>query len=153
MKITKIIEWDMGHRIPNHKSKCRNLHGHRYKLEICLEGNLVDKKGASSESMVLDFGDVKKIATTEIYDLCDHSFMVWQGDKKILDFFKKNKSFNYVIVPFIPTAEEIAKWIYKKLENKYQDEYKTELLLHSIKLWETPNSSAIYTHEDFNKRR
>lgn len=149
MNITKIIEWDMGHRIPNHKSKCKNLHGHRYKLEICLEGDLVDKKGASSEAMVMDFGDVKKIATSEICDLCDHSFMVWQGDKEILDFLKKSRSLKYVVVSFIPTAEEIAKWIFKKLEEKYQDEHKTGLQLHSVKLWETPTSSALYTREDF----
>ncbi|MBI4225594.1 6-carboxytetrahydropterin synthase [Candidatus Roizmanbacteria bacterium] len=44
MVITKIIEFDMGHRIPNHKSQCRNLHGHRYKLEVNLEGDVEEKK-------------------------------------------------------------------------------------------------------------
>ena len=45
MKITKIIQWDMGHRIQNHRSICRGLHGHRYKAEICIEGSIITEKG------------------------------------------------------------------------------------------------------------
>ena len=44
MKITKIIQWDMGHRIQNHRSICRGLHGHRYKAEICIEGSIITSK-------------------------------------------------------------------------------------------------------------
>ena len=40
LTITKRLEFDAGHRIPQHKSQCRNLHGHRYALEITLEGEL-----------------------------------------------------------------------------------------------------------------
>ena len=39
LTITKRLEFDAGHRIPQHKSQCRNLHGHRYALEITLEGD------------------------------------------------------------------------------------------------------------------
>ena len=37
-KIRRWIETDTGHRVPNHKSKCRNIHGHRYRWEVELEG-------------------------------------------------------------------------------------------------------------------
>jgi 6-pyruvoyltetrahydropterin/6-carboxytetrahydropterin synthase len=40
-EVTKIVEWDMGHRVPNHKSKCRNPHGHRYRLEVTIGGPLI----------------------------------------------------------------------------------------------------------------
>ncbi|MDP2056292.1 MAG: 6-carboxytetrahydropterin synthase, partial [Thiobacillus sp.] len=36
MLITRRLEFDAGHRIPNHASQCRHLHGHRYALEITL---------------------------------------------------------------------------------------------------------------------
>ena len=49
MKIGKIIQWDMGHRVLNHRSICKGLHGHRYKAEICMEGNLIKKEGISEE--------------------------------------------------------------------------------------------------------
>ena len=60
MKIGKIIQWDMGHRVLNHRSVCKGLHGHRYKAEICVEGDLVEKKDVSEEGMVIDFADIKK---------------------------------------------------------------------------------------------
>ena len=49
MIITKLLEIDMGHRIPQHKSKCFNPHGHRYKFEVGVEGELINSKGESSE--------------------------------------------------------------------------------------------------------
>ena len=38
MRITRRLEFDAGHRIPDHASQCRHLHGHRYALEITLSG-------------------------------------------------------------------------------------------------------------------
>ena len=61
MLITKQIEIDMAHRVPNHKSKCHNLHGHRYKIEVGVDDKLITRKGSSSEGMVIDFGDLKDI--------------------------------------------------------------------------------------------
>ena len=61
MKIGKVIQWDMGHRVLNHRSICKGLHGHRYKAEICVEGKLIEKSGVSEEGMVIDFSDIKKI--------------------------------------------------------------------------------------------
>ena len=62
MKIGKVIQWDMGHRVLNHRSVCKGLHGHRYKAEICVEGDLIKEKGVSEEGMVIDFADIKKVA-------------------------------------------------------------------------------------------
>jgi len=151
MKITKEIQWDMGHRITNHDSVCRNLHGHRYKAEICVEGNLVNMKGSSKEGMVVDFGDVKKIAMKHIHDVLDHGFMVWEKDKLLVSFFKKNKSLKHIIVPFIPTSENIAAWIFLTLDKHLKDRSKTGLKLYSIKLWETPTSSALCKRKDIEK--
>lgn len=148
MRIIKQIEWDMGHRVMNHLSKCKNLHGHRYKAEICLEGNLVNIKGDSSEDMVMDFESVKRIATKYILEILDHGFMIWEKDKLLMDFFKKNKNLKHIVVPFVPTAERIAVWIFSELDTRFKDEYKTELKLHSIKVWETPTSVALCIEKD-----
>ena len=45
--VTKVIEIDMGHRVPNHKSKCKNLHGHRYRFEVAVNGELAAEQGSS----------------------------------------------------------------------------------------------------------
>ncbi len=151
MKVIKEIQWDMGHRVTNHHSQCRNLHGHRYKAEICVEGDLVNIEGVSNEGMVIDFGDIKKIATERVHNVLDHGFMVWNKDEVLVKFFKENAEQKYIIVPFVPTSENIAAWIFKQLDGHIKDKYKTGLRLYSIKLWETPTSAAICTRKDIEK--
>jgi len=144
MKIGKLIQWDMGHRVLNHRSVCKGLHGHRYRAEFCVQGELIQKSGVSEEGMVLDFSDIKKIAQKYIVEELDHAFMVWEKDEELLEFFKQSKGHKPVIVPFTPTAENIVSYIFHILENKFADIYKTGLHLQSIKLWETPTSYALY---------
>ncbi len=144
MKIYKTVEWDMGHRIPNHRSQCKNLHGHRYRLEVCLEGKLIDKKSSSSEDMVMDFGGIKKILNKEVVEVCDHAFMFWKKDKIMADFFKTNPSMKHLPVSFVPTAERTAQWVFKKLKTRFKDEYGTGLKLSEVTVWETPSSRASY---------
>ncbi len=148
MMVTTIIEWDMGHRIPNHKSVCKNLHGHRYKLEINVEGGFIRKARSSSESMIIDFGDVKDIARRVIRDPCDHAFMYWEKDSDMSKFFTTHKTYKHVSVPFIPTAEEIARWIFATLDSQFKDTFGTGLALHSVTVWETPTSKAFYSRKD-----
>ena len=149
MKIVKIIQWDMGHRVLNHRSVCKGIHGHRYKAEICLEGELIVDSGSSEEGMVIDFSDIKKIAQKFIQNKLDHGFMVWDQDDELLDFFKHSKGHKLVIVPFTPTAENVAAYIFQKLKNEFSDKFKTGLHLHSIKLWETPSSYALYENNKY----
>ena len=147
MKIGKVIQWDMGHRVLNHRSVCKGLHGHRYKAEICVEGDLVEKKDASEEGMVIDFADIKKTAQKFIQEELDHAFMVWEKDIELLEFFKNSKGHKPIIVPFTPTAENVAAYIFNELKDKFTDVFKTGLHLQSVKLWETPSSYALYESE------
>ena len=145
--VTKIIEWDMGHRVPNHKSKCRNPHGHRYRLEATIGGPLINTEGSSDEGMVIDFSDIKKIMTEEIHDKLDHGFMYFEDDWIMKEFFEEfgphrdwSEDFLSIPVQFIPTAEEIARWCYNQIARKLPD----PLFIDSVKLFETPNSWAVY---------
>ena len=147
MQIVKIIQWDMGHRILHHRSICKGLHGHRYKVEICVSGDLVSKSGISEEGMVIDFSDIKKISNQFIQEKLDHAFMVWEKDEELLKFFNESKGHKPVIVPFTPTAENVAAYIFHILVDKFSDVYDTGLYLKSIKLWETPSSFALYEIE------
>ena len=137
----------MGHRVLNHRSVCKGLHGHRYKAEICVEGDLVEKKDASEEGMVIDFADIKKTAQKFVQEELDHAFMVWEKDIELLEFFKNSKGHKPVIVPFTPTAENVAAYIFNQLKDKFTDVFKTGLHLQSVKLWETPSSYALYESE------
>ena len=54
ISVTRRLEFDAGHRIPDHRSQCRNLHGHRYVLEITLTGDIVQAPGESDNGMLMD---------------------------------------------------------------------------------------------------
>ena len=78
--IRRWVETDTGHRVPNHKSKCRHFHGHRYRWEAELTGDIIQSEGASDEGMVMDFSDVSALLNTYIHDVVDHAFVVFEKD-------------------------------------------------------------------------
>ena len=78
ISVTRRLEFDAGHRIPDHRSQCRNMHGHRYVLEITLTGDIVQAPGESDNGMLMDFADIKRIAKAHIVDVWDHAFLVFE---------------------------------------------------------------------------
>jgi 6-pyruvoyltetrahydropterin/6-carboxytetrahydropterin synthase len=140
VQITTRLEFDAGHRIPNHKSQCRNLHGHRYALEITLSGEIITKEQASEDGMVMDFSDVKRIARESVVDIWDHAFLVYEKDSVVLDFLNSLPNHKTVKFPSVPTAENMAAEAFKILKNQYQDSYGNHLKLERVRLFETPNS-------------
>uniref|UniRef100_A0A7C4XT94 6-carboxy-5,6,7,8-tetrahydropterin synthase n=1 Tax=Caldisericum exile TaxID=693075 RepID=A0A7C4XT94_9BACT len=93
MKVGKCFEFDAAHRLPDYKGKCANLHGHRWKFQVVIEGE-VDKK----TGMVKDFNELKRVVEVLVLDELDHTYL----NKKI-----KN-----------PTAENIATWIFNTLKKQ-----------------------------------
>jgi 6-pyruvoyltetrahydropterin/6-carboxytetrahydropterin synthase len=149
LQISKIIEFEYGHRIPNHKSVCRGLHGHHGKLVISLEGDVVTKSGVSDEGMLMDFSEVKNIAMKQIHDRMDHGFIAYEKDEEALQAISRVAGNKTVVVPFIPTAENLAKWCFELLRPEYRSVYGNLLRLQSVEFFETPTSVARYTSSDF----
>ena len=145
MQITTRLEFDAGHRIPNHKSQCRNLHGHRYALEITLSGDIINQE-ISENGMVMDFSDVKRIARESVVDVWDHAFLVYAKDVEVLNFLNTLANHKTVVFPSVPTAENMAAEAFKILKNQYQDTYGNHLKLARVRLYETPNSWADATN-------
>lgn len=142
MQITTRLEFDAGHRIPDHKSQCRNLHGHRYVIEITLSGDIITKENSSENGMIMDFSDVKRIARESVVDLWDHAFLVFKQDATVLDFLNSLPDHKTVVFPTVPTAENMAAEAFKILKNQYQNTYGNHLALERVRLYETPNSWA-----------
>jgi len=142
MQITTRLEFDAGHRIPSHKSQCKNLHGHRYAIEITLSGDIITLENASENGMVMDFSDVKTIAKSAVIDVWDHAFLVYQHDKEILNFLNSLPNHKTVVFPTVPTAENMAAEAFKILKNQYQDTFGNHLKLEKVRLYETPNNWA-----------
>ncbi len=141
MQITTRLEFDAGHRIPSHKSQCKNLHGHRYAMEITLSGDIITQD-TSENGMVMDFSDVKSIAKSAVVDVWDHAFLVYQHDTEVLNFLNTLPDHKTVIFPTVPTAENMANEAFKILKSKYQNTYGNHLKLEKVRLYETPNNWA-----------
>ena len=142
LTITRKLEFDAGHRIPDHNSQCRNLHGHRYTLLITLVGTVIEKEGHSDNGMVMDFSDIKALAKTHLVDLWDHAFLVYRHDTAVRHFLDSLPDHKTVVLERIPTVENLARAAFDILKGVYQDRYNTGLSLSKITLYETPNCWA-----------
>jgi 6-pyruvoyltetrahydropterin/6-carboxytetrahydropterin synthase len=142
MRITRRLEFDSGHRIPNHDSRCRHLHGHRYALEVTLAGDVIRAHGDAQEGMVMDFGQVKAIAERELVDAWDHAFLVWREDTAVIEFLATIPNHRTVVFDAPPTAEHLAEAAFRLLEPAYRDRFGTHLTLERVRLYETPNCWA-----------
>lgn len=142
MLITRRLEFDAGHRIPDHKSKCRHLHGHRYAIEITLSGNIIECPGDTANGMVMDFSLVKELAMQHLVDEWDHAFLAYRHDQQIVDFLSALPDHKTVVLDRVPTAENLAQLAFERLDAVYRDTYGNLLRLQRIRLYETPNCWA-----------
>ncbi|HXU92492.1 MAG TPA: 6-carboxytetrahydropterin synthase QueD [Gallionella sp.] len=142
MFITRRLEFDAGHRIPNHNSQCKHLHGHRYAIEITLSGNIITTEGQSEQGMVMDFSDVKRIAKEKVVDAWDHAFLVYRGDRMVSDFLASMPGHKTVVLDVVPTAENLAQTAFGILSVAYRDVYGNNLRLERVRVYETPNNWA-----------
>ena len=142
MLITRRLEFDAGHRIPSHHSKCRHLHGHRYAIEVTLSGSIITEAGAAEQGMVMDYSEVKRIANVALVDLWDHAFLVYRQDLDVLQFLQSLDDHKTVVLDTPPTAENLALTAFRILDAAYRDTYGNQLRLEQVRLFETPNCWA-----------
>lgn len=148
MRITRRLEFDAGHRIPDHASQCRHLHGHRYALEITLSGEVIDVAGRADTGMVMDFGEVKTLANQHLVGLWDHAFLVYRDDTAVRGFLESLPNHKTVVLDCVPTAENLAREAFRILDAVYQDKFGNHLQLQQIRLYETPNCWADCCRDD-----
>lgn len=144
LTITRKLEFDAGHRIPDHRSQCRNLHGHRYVLEITLQGDVVETEGAPDRGMVMDFADVKSLAMEHLVNRWDHAFLVYAGDTPVRTFLESMPEHKTVVLDRVPTVENLAAIAFETLADVYDAHYGVNLRLLRVRLFETPNCWADY---------
>lgn len=131
MKIAKEFHWEMGHRLPFHNGKCKNLHGHSYKCMVEFTGD------PDSNGMVLDYYDVKKMIGPIIEQL-DHSFMVSKDDREVIEILEKLNS-QKVVVDFETTAENICLYLLEKIKSSGLP---SNIRSVKVKVLETENTYA-----------
>ncbi len=141
--ITRRLEFDAGHRIPDHRSRCCHIHGHRYVLELTLVGELDTTPGSPERGMVMDFGQVKQIAM-ELIDQWDHALLAWRHDPVAQAIAAAMPEHRTVWLEEVPTAENLARTAFLTLAPRFAQRYGRQLGLTRVRLYETPNCWADY---------
>jgi len=126
------IEFDSAHRLINHESKCRMLHGHRYVVEASFRAKKLDDVGR-----VIDFGVIRELLGSWIDEYFDHNTILSIADKKLGEEISKSTQQKIYYLPNNPTAENIAKHLLEEICPKIFSDFDAECV--AIKLYETPN--------------
>jgi len=156
-EITREISIDAGHRIPLHESKCRNIHGHRYKILLTVMGRKLKTTGSGS-GMLMDFGFMKEEMMGHIDAIFDHALILYQKDpliKHLLPIGDRTPTLGQhggkfgkiVIIDRIPTAENLAELWTKQLIVPVASRSEGWCTVKSVTVFETPNCSATFTRD------
>lgn len=160
--ITRRLEIDAAHRVPDHGSKCFNMHGHRYVIEAVVQGPVIRK--GQQNGMVMDFGFLKECMQVAIYDPCDHASIFFYDDPILLeilgDDWDRTVEMQYpvrivtdgwklVIVDAVPTAENLACLWAGEIQTQIDLWFREQMIDEAPKVlrvhvWETPNCVATY---------
>jgi len=132
---TRRIEFDAAHRIINHESKCKMLHGHRYCLEATFVAADLDNLGR-----VIDFGVIREVLGGWIDDNFDHNTILSIKDKKLGEKIAEITGQKIYYMAQNPTAENIANYIFAEICPKLFADKNVKCF--ALKLYETPNCYA-----------
>jgi len=147
IRITKQFSFETGHALYGYDGKCRNVHGHSYKLSVTVIGKPITDSDNVKFGMVIDFGDLKKIVKSEIVDQFDHA-TVFNKNTPHLELANelKDRGHHVILVDYQPTSENMV----IDFAEKIQKHLPSHISLHSLKLQETETSFAEWYASDNN---
>lgn len=131
---TRRIQFCAGHRVHNHESKCRNLHGHNYVAMFEADAPL------DSLGRVIDFSVLKERIGGWIDSQWDHGFLLWQDDAEAIAAVSSMPSQKMYLMPYNPTAENMAKYLLERVCPSLLDGTGVDVV--SVRIWETENCYA-----------
>ena len=132
ISITREYTWEMGHALYRHKGKCYNPHGHNYRMEVEVSGEVHETTG-----MVIDFSALDDVIKPHLEMYYDHSFHVNADDPR---FNGKEQSITWVVSHsyYEPTAERLAMGLHFDISQELPE----HLTIERLTLYETDKSSA-----------
>tara|TARA_R110002020_G_scaffold114593_2_gene263437 strand:- start:52439 stop:52921 length:483 start_codon:yes stop_codon:yes gene_type:complete len=145
IRITKQFSFETGHALYGYDGKCRNVHGHSYKLSVTVIGSPIADTSHVKLGMVIDFGDLKKIVKEEIVDRFDHA-TVFNRNTPHIELAKElmERGHNVILADYQPTSENMVIDFAAKITARLP----ATIQLHSLKLQETDSSFAEWYASD-----
>lgn len=145
IRITKRFTFETGHALYGYDGKCRNVHGHSYKLFVTVIGSPIEDANEVKFGMVIDFSDLKKMVEEEIVHKFDHA-TVFNKNTPHIELAKEleQRGHNVILVNYQPTAENMIIDFAKKIKSRLPE----HIQLYSLKLQETDSSFAEWYQSD-----
>lgn len=145
IRITKQFSFETGHALYGYDGKCKNVHGHSYRLDVTVIGTPISDNTNVKYGMVIDFGDLKKIVKEEIVDVFDHA-TVFNKNTPHVELAKEleARDHNVLLVNYQPTSEMMVIDFAEKIKQRLPNNIK----LYSLKLQETASSFAEWYASD-----
>jgi 6-pyruvoyltetrahydropterin/6-carboxytetrahydropterin synthase len=145
IRITKQFSFETGHALYGYDGKCKNVHGHSYRLDVTVIGKPISDKSNVKFGMVIDFGDLKKIVKEEIVDVFDHA-TVFNKNTPHVELAKEleSRDHNVLLVDYQPTSEMMVIDFAEKIKTRLPK----NIELYSLKLQETATSFAEWFASD-----
>ena len=145
IRITKQFSFETGHALFGYDGKCKNVHGHSYKLGVTVIGEPITDEDHVKLGMVIDFGDLKKIVKQEIVDKFDHATVFNKNTPHVeLAEELQTRGHNVILVEYQPTSENMIQDFAERIKNRLPKH--TEL--YSLRLQETETSYAEWFSSD-----
>ena len=139
IRVTKEFSFETGHALFGYDGKCRNIHGHSYKLAVTVSGLPIEDKGHVKLGMVIDFGDLKKIVRAEVVDPFDHATVFNKNTPHIeLAQDLEAKGHKVILAEYQPTCENMVRDFAKRIKRRLPE----GVSLYSLKLRETESAYA-----------
>ena len=135
MTIMRRIKFCAGHRLHRHESKCAFFHGHNYVADFYVTGDEMDAVGR-----VIDFGELKRAFKGWIDEHWDHGFLLCEEDDNGIHAIKQVEPSKYYIMPYNPTAENMARYLLEEVSPKLLDPLGVSA--SKVVIWETEESFA-----------
>jgi 6-pyruvoyltetrahydropterin/6-carboxytetrahydropterin synthase len=145
IRITKQFSFETGHALYGYDGKCKNVHGHSYKLSVTVIGTPITDKSNVKYGMVIDFGDLKKIVKEEIVDQFDHA-TVFNKNTPHIELAKElsDRDHHVILVDYQPTSENMVIDFAEKIISRLPE----NINLFSLRLQETETSFAEWFASD-----
>ncbi|MBW3520142.1 6-carboxytetrahydropterin synthase [Flavobacterium sp. NKUCC04_CG] len=145
IRITKQFTFETGHALYGYDGKCRNVHGHSYKLAVTVIGYPNSNPDYVKFGMVIDFGDLKKIVKEEVVDQFDHATVFNQNTPHV-DLAKElqDRGHHVILVDYQPTSENMVIDFAARISSRLPK----EIALFSLRLQETESSYAEWHASD-----
>jgi 6-pyruvoyltetrahydropterin/6-carboxytetrahydropterin synthase len=145
IRITKQFSFETGHALYGYDGKCKNVHGHSYKLSVTVIGKPITNRNDVKFGMVIDFSDLKKIVKEEIVDQFDHATVFNETTPHVeLANELKNRGHHVILVDYQPTSENMVVDFAERIISRLP----AGITLFSLKLQETESSFAEWFASD-----